>query len=115
MEYIAIFILGIIFWQLVTFIVTIVTNEDRGAEVGSLFWWFSVNAIGTIIVKVFKVDFREINYKRLYKKWKKAIKKQDYDFTEFRRNNGKYWISSFNKLITSNDFKEYEKYLKEKR
>lgn len=114
MEYIAIFILGIIFWQLVTFIVTIVTNEDRGAEVGSLFWWFSVNAIGTIIVKVFKVNFREINYKRLYKKWKKAIKKQDYNFTEFRRNNGKYWTSSFNKLITSNDFKEYEKYLKER-
>lgn len=115
MNYITIFILGILFWQLITFIATIVSNENEGVKVGSLVWYILINVFGIIIVKFFKIDFRIINYRILYKKWKKAIKKTNYDFGEFRKQNGKFWISSFNKLITSNEFKEHEKYLKEKR
>lgn len=104
------FILGILFWQLVTFIYMAITkNEDKGVILGSFFWWLISSVALTIFVKGFKFDYRKFDSKRLYRKWKKAIKKPNYDFETFISINGKHLNNSFNDLIKLKEFQEFEK------
>ena len=59
------------------------------------------------ILKLIKFDFREHDFKKLYRSFKKNYKKADFNYDQWRKANGKRFISSFNKLNKTPECIEY--------
>lgn len=106
------FILGILSWQLVTTIVLLVSDQDEEKTMitGTGVFYIILTIIGFILNNIIKIDWRERQYKKLLKKWRKARIKENYNFLDFRtENEKKFFVSAFNKLVTSEEFKNFQK------
>ena len=60
-----------------------------------------------ILSKLIKFDFREHDFKKLYKSFKRNYKKANFNYDQWRKANGKRFISSFNKLNKTPECIEY--------
>lgn len=108
MNYVIGGIIGIVIWQGVTTIAHLVTdgNEEVTMGFGTGVWFIIVTGIG-LFLKLIKFDFREHDFKKLYRSFKKNYKKADFNYDQWRKANGKRFISSFNKLNKTPECIEY--------
>lgn len=108
MNYVIGGIVGIIVWQGITTIVCIVSdeNEELTMGFGTGVWYLLILCIG-LFLKLIKFDFKEHDFQKVYKSFKRNYKKPNFNYEQWKKANGKHSYISFNKLVHTPEYQEF--------